>query len=186
LQAVLDHFRRGGTWRNLVPGLLGQPTLVLAIFLAPVGCFVYMAFLHYWIGDALAFSHVQRAWGRTVGNPLFYLWRGLTTWPPAGTWWPTTSQVLALSAVLGLALTLVLAWRRQWSAALFTFLCVVIPLAAGVASMLRFMAGMPTVTITAMTLLAANRWIFVLCLVAMLLGAWFVTLAWLGGYLALV
>ena len=186
LQAVLDHFRRGGTWRNLLPGLLGQPQLVLAIFLAPLGCFVYMAFLHGWVGDALAFSHVQRAWDRTVANPGFYLWQGLTAWPPEGQLTPTTAQLLALAAILGFAITLVLAWRRQWPAALVTFLCVIIPLAAGLASMVRFMAGMPTVTITVMTLLARNRVVFALSLIFILVSAWFVTLGWLGGNLALV
>jgi hypothetical protein len=52
--------------------------------------------------------------------------------------------------------------------------------------MLRFIAGMPTVTLTLMTLLARRRWLFAVSLVAILTGAWFVTLAWLGGNVALV
>ena len=185
VQALLDHRRKTGSWRGLIPGLLAQPKLVLAIFIAPLGTFLYMAFLHYWIGDGLAFSHVQRAWGRQIANPAFYLWQGLTSWPSEGQW-INNSQILALAAVAGLALTGVLAWRRQWPAALFALLCVVIPLAAGLASMLRFMAGMAPLTITLMTLLARNRAIFALSLATLLTSAWFVTLAWLGGNVALV
>lgn len=185
VQALMDWRRNTGSWRGVIPGLLGQPRLVLAIFIAPLGLFAYMAFLHYWMGDGLAFSHVQRAWGRIIGNPAIYLWRGLTTWPAEGQL-IHNSQILALAAVAGLILTGILAWRRQWPAVIFALLCILIPLAAGLASMLRFMAGMAPLTITLMTILGRNRPIFVLSLVALLAGAWFTTLAWLGGNIALV
>lgn len=185
VQALMDWRRDTGSWRGVIPGLLGQPRLVLAIFIAPLGLFVYMAFLHYWIGDGLAFSHVQRAWGRMVANPAVYLWRGLTTWPAEGQL-IHNSQILALAAVAGLILAAVLAWRRQWPAVIFALLCILIPLAAGLASMLRFMAGMAPLTITLMTILGRNRVIFALSLVALVAGAWFTTLAWLGGNIALV
>jgi hypothetical protein len=186
LQALLDRRRTTGSWRGWLPGLLGQPKLVLAVFLSPLGLFLYIAFLHYWIGDGLAFSHVQRAWARQVGNPFGYLWQGLTAWSTTPGQWLTHSQVLALSAVAGLALTAVLGWRRQWPAALFALLAILIPLAAGLASMLRFMVAMAPLTITLMTLLARWRWLFALSLVTLLVSAWFVTLAWFGGNLALV
>lgn len=186
LQALLDWRRDTGSWRGVIAGLLGQPRLVLAIFVAPLGLFAYMAFLHYWIGDSLAFSHVQRAWARQIGNPALYLWQGLTNWPSTPGQWLTASQILAMAAVAGLVLTAILAWRRQWPAVLFALFCIVIPLAAGLASMLRFMAAMAPITITLMTLLARWRWLFAISLATMLAGAWFVTLAWLGGNIALV
>ena len=185
VQGLMDYRRNTGTWRGVVGGILGQPKLVLAIFIAPLGLFVYMAFLHYWMGDALAFSHVQRAWGRQIANPAIYLWRGLTAWPEPGRW-ITPSQILARAASAGLILTGVLAWRRQWPAVVFALLCILIPLAAGLASMMRFMTGMAPLTITLMTILGRNRITFVLSLLALLAGAWFTTLAWLGGNIALV
>lgn len=185
LQAVLDHRKRTGTWRGLVGGLLGQPKLVLAIFISPLGLFAYMAFLHYWMGDGLAFSHVQRAWGRQILFPLVHLWEGLTNWPDNGAW-IAPSQILALAAVTGFALTLVLAFRRQWPAALFCLVCIVVPLAAGLGSMVRFMAGMAPLTITAATLLGRNHLVFATTLLCLLAGAWFTTLAWLGGNIALI
>ncbi len=186
LQALLDWRRGTGSWRGLVAGLLGQPFLILAIFIAPLGLFAYMGFLHFWIGDGLAFSHVQRAWARQLGNPALYLWRGLVSWPSTPGQLLSASQILALAAIGGLSLTAVLAWRRQWAAALFSLFCIIIPLAAGLASMLRFMAALAPVVITLMTLLAHWRWLFVISLAAILAGAWFVTLAWLGSNIALV
>ncbi|WP_240230601.1 hypothetical protein [Devosia lacusdianchii] len=185
VQALMDYRRNRGTWRGVIGGLLGQPRLVLAIFIAPLGLFAYMAFLHYWIGDGLAFSHVQRAWGRQIANPILYLWQGLNAWPDDERWL-TPSQILALAATAGIVLTGILAWRRQWPAAVFALLCIFIPLSAGLASMLRFMSGMAPLTITAMTILGRNRIIFMLSLAALLAGAWFATLAWLGGNVALV
>ena len=67
--------------------------------------------------------------------------RASTTGPKTASAYPL-SQVLALASTAGLVLTGVLAWRRQWAAAAFALLCILIPLAAGLASMLRFMSGM--------------------------------------------
>ena len=185
VQAMMDYRRDTGSWRGIVGGLLGQPKLVLAIFIAPLGLFAYMAFLHYWIGDGLAFSHVQRAWGRQVANPLLYLWQGLATAPGQGQLL-NASQILALAAVAGIVLTGVLAWRRQWPAVVFALLVIFIPLAAGLASMLRFMAAMAPLTITLMTILAKNRIVFAMSLAVLLIGAYTTTLAWLGNNIALV
>ncbi|MFK4811199.1 hypothetical protein ACI3KW_13435 [Devosia sp. ZW T5_3] len=185
LQALLDYRRSAGTWRGAIPALLDNPQLVLALFVAPLGLFAYMAFLHFWVGDALAFSHVQRAWARTIANPLTYLWQGFGNRPDEG-WAPTSSQILATVALAGLILTGVLAWRRQWPAALFCLLAIIVPLAAGLASMLRFMSALTPLTITLMTLLARRRWLFWLSLAAILLGAYATTLAWFGGNVALV
>lgn len=185
VQALADYRRVNGSWRGVIGGILGQPKLVLAIFIAPLGLFVYMAFLHYWVGDGFAFSHTQRAWGRIIDNPAHYLWQGLTNFSGDGLR-PSPSQILALSACAGLTMAAVLAWRRQWAAAVFAFLAIIIPLAAGLASMLRFMAGMAPLVITLMTLLARRRWIYATSMLVLLVGAWFTTLAWLGGNIALV
>lgn len=184
-RALFDHRRRTGSWRGVVGGLLRQPILVLAIFISPLGLFAYMAFLTQWIGDGLAFSHVQRAWGRMLGNPLAYLWQGLVSAPPEGSLL-ASSQVLALAAIAGITLTGILAWRRNWPAVVFCLSCIFIPLAAGLASMLRFMAGMAPLTITFATVLGRSRLLFGLAMLGLLVSAWFVTLAWLGGNVALV
>ena len=185
IKALMDYRQDKGTWRGIVGGILGQPKLILALFISPLGLFTYMAFLTYWVGDGLAFSHTQRAWGRQIANPLTYLWEGLNNWPDSG---PviSNSQILALAAIAGLLLTVVLAVRKQWPAVVFCLLCIIIPLAAGLASMLRFITAMVPLTITAATLLGRHRIIFAISLAGIIIGAWFTTLAWLGGNVALV
>ena len=185
LQAWLDHRARGGSMRDFVPAVLKRPDILLAIFIAPLGLFAYMAYLHWHIGDALAFSHVQRAWGRATGNPLGYLWTALTNFPREG-WIPTTSQQLAVAWVTGFAMTVVLALRRQWPAALFCMICLSLPLFAGMASMLRFTVGLAPLTITAMSLLSRRTALYGVSLAIILVGGYFGTIGWLTGVLTLV
>ena len=185
LHYLLDYRRHGGTLRGLLPGLWRRPAIVLAILLAPLGTFAYMAYLHAYIGDALAFSHVQRAWGRVPGNPFVYLWIGLTDAPDSG-FWPSTNQWLGLAAVTGLALTGVLVWRRRFAEALFCLVCLIVPLSAGMASMLRFVVALSPLVLLAMSMLARFRPIFVLSLIAFVVGDYFFTVGWLAEWLPLV
>jgi hypothetical protein len=185
LQAALDYRRETGSWRGLIPAVLQRPRLLLAIFIAPTGLFAYMAYLYWLVGDGLAFSHVQRAWAREIGNPLGYFWQALTSFPDAG-FWPTPAQWLALAILTGFVMVGLLAWRRQWPAFLFAFIAFALPLFAGTASMLRFVAGMAPVTILAMQLLASRVWLSWLGFAVLLLGCYFVTIAWMTGNVALV
>jgi hypothetical protein len=185
LQAALDHRAATGSWRGIFGAFLKRPNLLLAIFVAPLGLFAYMTFLHAYIGDGLAFQHTQRAWGRPFGNPIFFVWQGLNAWPSSG-YWPTSSQWLAAAAVFGFVLTLVLAWRRQWAQALFAFISLTLPLFAGLASVIRFTAAMVPVTVLTMQLLASRRWLFPLSLLAIVVLGYFIPLAWLRNNVALV
>lgn len=185
LQAWLDHRQRGGTLAGFVPSILKRPDILVAIFVAPLGLFAYMAYLHWHIGDALAFSHVQRAWGRATGNPLVYLWNALTNFP-RDSWWPTVSQQLGAAWLVGMAMTIVMAARRQFPAALFCIICLTLPLCAGLASMLRFTVGLGPITVTAMTLLSRSSALFYVGLGIVLIGGYFGTVGWLTGVLTLV
>jgi hypothetical protein len=185
LQYLIEYFQRGGSWRGLVPEVLRKPDIILAVLLAPAGCFAYMAFLHYYMGDALAFQHVQRAWGRVPGNPFLYLWIGLTDLPDSG-FWPSTNEWLGLAAVGGLVVTAVLAFQRKYPIALFSLVSLIVPLSAGMASMLRFVVALSPVVLPVMALLARWRWLFVVSLVAFVASDYFFTVGWLKEWLALV
>jgi hypothetical protein len=185
LEIWLDHRRRGGNFVGFIPAVLKRPDQLLAIFIAPLGLFAYMAFLHGHIGDALAFSHVQRAWGRATGSPLDYLWGALSKIPETG-WLPTVSQQLGAAWLVGAAMVVVMAVRRQFAAALFCLVCISLPLFAGMASMLRFVVGLAPVTLTAMQLLSRRWWLFIPTLGLILVGGWFGTIGWLTGVLTLV
>ena len=185
LEIWLGQRARGGRLADFVPAVLRRPDQLVAIFIAPLGLFAYMAFLHWHIGDALAFSHVQRAWGRATGNPLAYLWTALTNFPPDG-FVPSVSQQLGMAWLVGLAMTIVMAARRQFPAALFCLICLTLPLAAGLASMLRFVAALAPVPVTAMSLLAARPWLSYVALAVIIIGGYFGTVGWLTGVLTLV
>lgn len=185
VEAFVEHRERGGSLAGFVPAVLRRPALLLGIFIAPLGLFAYMAYLHWQIGDALAFSHVQRAWGRATGNPLTYLWNALTNFP-RDSWVPTVSQQLGVAWLVGFAMTIVMAIRRQFGAALFCLICLTLPLFAGMASMLRFVVGLAPVTLTAMTLLARWPALYYGALILFIVGGYFGTVGWLTGVLTLV
>jgi hypothetical protein len=185
LQYLIDYRRGGGTWRGLVPELWRRPDIVLAILLVPAGLFAYMAYLHFYIGDALAFQHVQRAWGRVPDNPLVYLWIAVTDMPDDG-FWPSTNQWLALAALIGLAVTVVLALRRQYPLALFCLICLILPLSAGMASMLRFVVALSPVVLPIVALFARWRPVFFVTLALVVAGDYFFTVGWLEEWLPLV
>ncbi|MBR4174567.1 MAG: hypothetical protein IKR56_04435, partial [Lachnospiraceae bacterium] len=65
--------KSGSAWRES-PGFkdylktcLADPTLVLGTFMIPLGLFSFMHYLYKLTGDALAFVHIQVAWGRVNG-----------------------------------------------------------------------------------------------------------------------
>lgn len=44
--------------------------VVFTLWLIPLGLFSYMVYLYHLTGDALAFKHIQVAWGRYMDSPL--------------------------------------------------------------------------------------------------------------------
>ncbi|MEJ2418984.1 MAG: mannosyltransferase family protein [Exilibacterium sp.] len=56
----------------------GTERVILCLSLVPLGLFLYMFYLHQHVGDALAFKHVQVAWGRTVGSPFRIIGRAFS------------------------------------------------------------------------------------------------------------
>lgn len=180
-----SHRAAGGSWRDFVPAVLKQPTHLLALFIAPLGLFAYMAYLHFHIGDALAFSHVQRAWSRPTGNPVVFVWNALTSLPKQG-WLPTPPQQLAVAVLVGYALSIVLLVRKRYGMAVYALICLTLPLFAGMASVLRFTAALAPMPLMLTELLASRRWLFAVALLTFLAAGYLTTIGWLTGYLSLV
>ena len=185
VQLFAEHRAANRPLRSFVPDVLKRPDVVLGLLLAPLGAFVYMAFLNWWIGDGLAFLHVQRAWARAYGNPLTFVWDALTDFPKAGLV-PTFPQQLAVAVITGYALMGVLVWRRKWAGATFSLISLTIPLFAGMASTLRFTAALAPLAIEGAKILGANRIVFALALLGFLVADYFVTTNWITGALSLV
>lgn len=102
---------------------------VLALALVPLGLFAFMAHLHALTGDALAFSHAQRAWGRVPGfflAPLFdyVLHPGIV----AESW--NFKALNFVAGVVGLWSAVHWARRGRWVLALYAFLMVLLPLSS--------------------------------------------------------
>ncbi len=185
MEVWLDHRERGGTWRDFVPSVFRRPDLLLTFALAPLGLFAYIAFLHFKVGDALAFQHVQRAWGRPFGLPPVFVWNALASAPQEG-FIPTPSQILGATAIVGYILAIVLLVKRRFAMATYALVALTLPLFAGMASMLRFTAGLAPMPLMLCELLGRNRIVAAIALLLMLVGAWYGTVGWLTGYLALV
>jgi hypothetical protein len=162
-----------------------RPDVVLAVLLAPLGAFAYMLFLHFYMGDALAFQHVQRAWGRVIGNPIEYLWLAIVHGQPEG-FLLTESQWVVLAILGAFIATAVLALRRRYAEAVFCLLCLLVPLSAGMASMLRFVTALSPVVLLAASCLASRRLLFLASLAVVLISGYFFTIGWLNDWLALV
>ncbi|MDP3899087.1 MAG: glycosyltransferase family 39 protein, partial [Mesorhizobium sp.] len=121
----------------------------------------YMAYLHALTGDALAFVHVQAAWGRKFTSPLVVLLF------PDGDLAYVPSHI---AAWISLALIGVLLWRRNWPHAAYAALCVTIFLTAGILSFMRLALSIAPLLLVGGDLIAARPrvGVVVLCCSAVL------------------
>ena len=95
-----------------------------------MGFFLYMRDLDGLVGDGMAFLHVEKAWGRTPGNPLEHLFQGLLALD-------SPDFILAVFALVALYLSLRQIMRRRPEGVL-SLLFVLIPLSTSVAGMARY------------------------------------------------
>ena len=70
--------------------------------------------------------------------------------------------------------------------AIYCVIALTLPLFAGMASMLRFVAGLAPMPLLLSELLGRNRWVFAVSLLVFLAAGYFTTIGWLGEYLTLV
>ncbi len=181
-----DHREAGGTVATLPRHILSRPDLLLAIFLAPAGLFTYMLYLYWLMGDGLAFSHVQRAFGRVFDLPWLFLWDGLTTTHDKGLWWPSPRQFQATAAIVALFLAAWVTVRRDFAAGLFCLIALVLPLTSGIASIVRYSAALAPLQHEASRLLSRNRILMAATLAAFMALCFLLTQQWIGDHLALV
>ncbi len=124
--------------------LLGETLLPVAI--APLGLSAYMLAQYLSIGDAMAFNHVQVLWYREWLGPWAMAARGLGAWDwhnvlmPKGL--PSESYDVAW-ALLGLAASVWMAWRRRFAEAWLCAASILLPMSTGLHSLPRFVATSP-------------------------------------------
>jgi hypothetical protein len=176
-QLIADHHRQGGTWRTLPRRVLGDGNLLLAFLVAPLGLFTYMAFLYDLTGDALAFSHIQRSWGRDFDLPFAAVLDAFALgW--SFDYYGLLQQSWAIAAISGLALSAVLLRRKRYAEAIFCALCILASLSSGVVSMVRFVAGLAPLGMVLCELLGRRPWLGPLTIMLALLADAVVTIGW--------
>ncbi len=106
--------------------------MLLGILLAPLGLALFMVFLYWRMGDAMAFSHVQIAWERVPSNPFMHLLSGLLAQN-------ISIQLWAWMSVVALLMIAYLLWRKEYALAMFSLGATLLPLATGLVAMPRYL-----------------------------------------------
>ena len=106
------------------------PTYLLGLLICPLGLALFMVYLYFLVGDALAFMHIQVAWNRMFRNPLDVLAAGLQS----DGW----ERYFALTAIAAMLMTLWLAKRGQYAYSIFLLGAVLAPLSTGLEATPRF------------------------------------------------
>jgi hypothetical protein len=180
--SLQNHLRDGGTVRQYFRTLWKRTDLLLAVALVPIGNTAFAAYLWFHSGDALAFVHIQRAWGRAFQDPFGNLWQALTVQFETYHNYSSISTDLSfgLAALAGMGLSAVMAWKGKWDWALFSLFGVLLPLSTNTYSMVRFVIGIAPVLIVASTLLSRWKWLFYLLLPIMLVLDVLLLQVWTG------
>ena len=175
LLATLERTGQGGWTATPATG-----AALASLVAAPLGLLAYMLYLHVHIGDALAFMHVQAAWGRGLTNPITNIIDGLLLKEQEGHH-VGYRLTMAIFALLGFGAAVFLVLRRRVGMGLFVALSLVLALMTGMQSILRYTIGLAPVTIAAADVFGGGRWRFWISAVAGgALGVVF-SLLWVGG-----
>jgi hypothetical protein len=159
-------------WRRHPQGAKEYERALLGLLLIPLGLALFMTFLYYRSGDALAFSHIQRAWGRLPGNPFAHLIAGL-----GGS---ALERYFAIMTVLALLVPVYFAWKRNVDLAMFSLGCTLVPLSTAVWSMPRFIWWQAPVLL-AVALLLTKRMAWVMFVAGSVTGLTYCYYSWFSG-----
>lgn len=179
--ALQNHIKDGGTVGGFFRSLWKRTDLLLAVALVPIGVSCFAVFLWFHSGDALAFQHIQRAWGRAFANPFWNLWLTLELQFKNGNYTTISSDLaFGLAAIFGMAMSAIMAWKGKWDWAIFSLFGVLLPLSTNAYSMLRFVVGIAPVLIVAAVLFSRWKWLFWLSLPVLLILDVFLLPTWMS------
>ncbi len=128
-----------------------------------LACFAMYLWFH--SGDALAFQHIQRAWGRAFANPFWNLWLTIKLQFENGNFRTiSTDLAFGLAAIFGMVMSVIMAWKGRWDWAIFSLFGVLLPLSTNAYSMLRFVVGIAPILIMSAFIFSRWKWLFYLLL----------------------
>ena len=153
---------------------LADPTLVLGTFMIPLGLFSFMHYLYKLTGDAMAFVHIQVAWGRVNGFFLKNLINALKQITGYDAY-------CAMWAVFGFYLVYMLIFKyKRYHEALFGLIVLILPMQSVMDSVPRYVLGGFVFAAVGMRLLSeASRLtrifvcLFILGFELVLINGWF-------------
>ncbi|MEO6013330.1 MAG: hypothetical protein ABIQ30_07075 [Devosia sp.] len=181
IAAFQNHLRDGGTAGSFFKSLWRRTDLLLAVALVPIGVSCFAVYLWVHSGDALAFQHIQRAWGRAFANPFWNLWLTVSMQFKAGNYATISSDLaFGIAALFGVAMSAVMAWKGRWDWAIFSLFGVLLPLSTNAYSMLRFVVGIAPVLIVASVLFSRWKGVFWLVLPVLLILDVFLLPTWMS------
>jgi hypothetical protein len=149
------------------------PRYLLGLLFCPLGLALFVTYLYYLVGDALAFSHIQVAWNRTITNPISYLEMGLR----AGGW----ERYFAITAVFSLMMSAWLAFCRRFQYAIFLAIVTLLPLSTGLEALPRAIWWQMPLLLGIVELLSRNKLVCTVYLITSIGWAIFVTVSWFKG-----
>ncbi|HET8686964.1 MAG TPA: hypothetical protein VFM18_09915, partial [Methanosarcina sp.] len=144
--------------------------ILIGILICPLGLSFFMIYLHYLTGDALAFSHVQRAWARIPESPFKRILNGLNG-DQINCYWSILSTI-------SLICCLYLYKSRQIPLFLFSLICTITPLSTGLWAMPRYIFWQAPILLTVSEVLAENKIIRIFFITAGIAGYIYMTIAW--------
>lgn len=147
--------------------------LILGICLIPLGIFLYMAYLWRLVGDPMAFSHVQIAWGRAISNPLKQLLNGLFKGD-------ILSIYLSFAAVFAFVCILWLVIEKRWAECVLAILFIIIPLSTGINSLPRYVIGAFVYVLSFTDFIARinNKWLWAISLIVPIIAEFILLFYW--------
>jgi len=146
--------------------------IILGFLLTPIGIACFMVFLYHHTGDALAFSHIQRAWGRIPQNPLLVIAQGING--------SLLNQYWTMLSLLSLGCAVFLFIKKQYELAVFSLIGTLLPLSTGLASMPRYIFWQAPILLS-MALLISRGKIWIIVFPALITGLVFMYFAWFTG-----
>lgn len=181
IAALQNHIRAGGTLRGFIGSLWTRTDLLLALALVPIGISCFAVYLYFHSGDALAFVHIQRAWGRAFANPFWNLWLTIELQFKSGNYRAISSDLaFGIAAIFGMVMSAVMAWKGKWDWAVFSLFGVLLPLSTNAYSMLRFVVGLAPILVMSAIVFSRWKWMVWLLLPVLLILDIFLLPTWLS------
>jgi hypothetical protein len=163
---------------------------ILPIAVAPLGLFLFMAYLYVHMGDAFAFAHIQKNWGRTLQNPVTAIWHGLTLFD-IGNFFSAHKECAtyaAIAAIAGLLMCVRLILIKRFAECWILGSTLLVALSAGLGSMPRYVFANPVFIIYLFDLLwRPGKWFYATALLLAFLALQICLVhLWVQTYVSLV